>query len=55
MAKPSEDSKKKVPRGCEIKPCFCKHEFQDKKYGKNMRVKNLSTKGPRCTVCQHEG
>ena len=40
-----------------IKPCDCKHESQDKIYGKNMRVKNqTAVKGEkktyRCTVCR---
>ena len=40
-----------------IKYCDCKHEFQDKIYGKNKRVHNqtVSSKGGpagyRCTVC----
>ena len=45
----------------EVKKCTCKNEYQDKKYGEGMRVKN-STKGfdetreessiaYRCTVC----
>ena len=40
-----------------IKPCTCKHEYQDKRYGKNMRVHNIAVskvKGGvayRCTVC----
>lgn len=43
-----------------IKPCSCKHEFQDKKYGQGMRVMNRckqvddkSTKF-RCTICSRE-
>lgn len=37
---------------CIIKKCTCAHEFQDKTYGKGMRVFNPSEKGkPRCTVC----
>jgi len=36
-------------------PCKCKHEFQDKRYGKQMRVHNKARKqreeGWRCTVC----
>ena len=38
--------------------CTCKHEYQDKKYGKGNRVFN--TKDPskstkyRCTVCKKE-
>lgn len=34
-----------------IAKCDCKSEFQDKKYGKGMRVKNSSTAGYTCTVC----
>ena len=40
-----------------IKFCTCKHEYQDKKYGKNKRVFNkLAPKSGqaqeyRCTVC----
>ena len=34
-----------------IKKCTCKHTYQDKKYGKGMRVWNLTSKGVRCTVC----
>lgn len=36
-------------------PCTCKHEFQDKEYGKGMRLHNLSEsskkKEAHCTVC----
>lgn len=31
--------------------CFCEHEFQDKKYGKKLRVFNKARDGYRCTVC----
>jgi hypothetical protein len=41
--------------------CGCEHEWQDKKYGKHMRLHNecvkqekgkrATTKGFRCTVC----
>ena len=36
--------------------CGCSHEYQDKKYGRNMRVHNpaVGRDGgviPRCTVC----
>ena len=43
-----------------IKTCTCKHEYQDKKYGKGKRVHNEvgsnvghvgNVKGYRCTVC----
>lgn len=40
-----------------ILKCDCKHEYQDQKYGKGMRVHNTKKKGKdgnlnRCTVCQ---
>lgn len=43
-------------------PCKCVNEFQDKKYGKGVRVANRTEKGPvpngrkkvRCTVCSAE-
>jgi len=31
--------------------CSCKHEYQDKKYGKGNRMANACDKGHRCTVC----
>lgn len=31
--------------------CTCKHEYQDKEYGKGNRVHNSCAKGYRCTVC----
>jgi hypothetical protein len=40
-----------------ILPCTCTHAYQDKVYGKGMRVHNEGTKcgqggpGYRCTVC----
>ena len=42
-----------------IKKCECKHSYQDKKYGEQMRIHNRA-KGPnntilwRCTVCGKE-
>jgi len=44
----------------EIRHCSCKHEYQDQKYGKQMRLHNIRIKrdnkstdkhGSRCTVC----
>ena len=34
----------------------CKHDYQDAKYGKNMRVHNYAEKAIawRCTVCLNE-
>jgi hypothetical protein len=39
--------------GCTVKRCSCKHEYQDSKYGQNMRVHNFNQKKTeaRCTVC----
>ena len=35
--------------------CFCKSEYQDKKYGQGMRVMNRTENGKvRCTVCGKE-
>lgn len=36
-----------------ILKCTCKHKFQDKKYGKGMRVFNALVKDNeyKCTVC----
>jgi hypothetical protein len=36
-----------------VLPCSCHHEYQDKKYGKQLRAHNysLKDKGWRCTVC----
>ena len=35
--------------------CDCKHEFQDKQYGKGRRVHTTNEKGRfRCTVCGKE-
>ncbi len=36
--------------------CYCKNKFQDKRYGKQVRVFNFAGKGSdrrfyRCTVC----
>ena len=43
-----------------VKTCTCKHDYQDKKYGKGKRVCNPTTKSAgiktvyRCTVCKKE-
>lgn len=34
-----------------VQKCTCISEFQDKTYGKGMRVKNSSGTGYKCTVC----
>ena len=35
-----------------IKNCTCKHEYQDKIYGKRKRVHNQCDKGWKFTVCE---
>lgn len=37
-----------------IKKCDCKHDFQDKEYGKQNRVHNKGTNKATCTVCSKE-
>ena len=34
-----------------ITKCDCVNEYQDKIYGKGMRIKNSTQKGFQCTVC----
>ncbi len=41
------------------KACSCKHEYQDKTYGKGIRIHNAMIRGGsiigwRCTVCGSE-
>lgn len=38
-----------------IKRCNCKHAWQDRRYGKRMRVHNVCREGARCTVCNNVG
>jgi len=35
-----------------IASCTCSHEFQDRKYGRGMRVFNEGKTNYRCTVCK---
>jgi len=37
-----------------ILPCTCKHDYQDREHGRNMRVHNPCNYGYRCSVCGHE-
>lgn len=42
----------KIKEGTRILKCTCEHEFQDKAYGKGMRVHNVTEEGDAaCTVC----
>jgi hypothetical protein len=51
------DPKVHTSDNCVIAPCSCQHEYQDKRYGKGIRVHNrkgggaTGVKGHRCTVC----
>lgn len=35
----------------DVRACGCKHETQDKIYGKDKRLHNLTANGANCTVC----
>jgi len=38
-----------------IGKCYCRNEYQDKKYGQGIRVMNRTKNGKvRCTVCGRE-
>lgn len=37
-----------------VKFCGCKHDFQDKRFGKNQRLHTKCTDGWRCTVCENK-
>jgi hypothetical protein len=38
-----------------IKKCKCNHDYQDKRYGKKMRVHNKKADGGFvCTICRDE-
>lgn len=56
MAKAKTSSKKGTHHPTIIKFCGCDHEYQDKTYGKHMRVHNPNKQGDRhrCTVCGQE-
>ena len=49
-----------IKENTKVMPCQCQHEYQDKKYGRQMRLFNLADgngKQPgryRCTVCGKE-
>lgn len=51
------DTAKKTISGTAKVPCKCNHEYQDRAYGKGVRVANATQKGDatsvdvRCTVC----
>ena len=36
-----------------VKKCTCDHVYQDKRFGKGMRLHNKGLKGWTCTVCRH--
>lgn len=48
----AEEQEDKDSKGTIIKPCTCKSVFQDRTYGRSMRVWNTGTGTKRtCTVC----
>jgi hypothetical protein len=51
MAEPRDHTIKKP----KVMECVCEHEFQDKRYGKWMRLHNPAKEDVyRCTVCGRE-
>ena len=34
-----------------VLPCTCKHDYEDQRYGKGLRLHNKCNKGFRCTIC----
>lgn len=50
MAAAKETADKKISGGV-IAPCTCKHDFQDKEYGKGQRYHVKTRAGKKCTVC----
>ena len=42
---------KAAKTGTVILKCSCSSEYQDKRYGKGMRVHNIGKEGRACTVC----
>ena len=40
--------------GTQVRTCSCNNPFQDEKYGKGLRLMNVTLKGYRCTVCSKE-
>lgn len=36
---------------CKRTPCSCDHPYQDRRYGKGVRIHNRTTDSYRCTVC----
>lgn len=53
MAKKNAAVQVKAPKGGSVfKTCNCKSEYQDQRYGKQVRVMNVNNKGgASCTVC----
>lgn len=48
-------SDKTPNEGTVVETCSCVHKGQDELHGDHKRVKNNSSKGPRCTVCGKVG
>lgn len=44
-----------MAKNTKVMRCTCKHEYQDRKYGKGKRVHNMKVDGKFvCTVCRRE-
>jgi hypothetical protein len=53
VATKPEPTVKVVSAQMEVRACTCKHEFQDRQYGKGTRAHTVNTKNKKvtCTVC----
>ncbi len=51
MAKKQDTKPVPKARKSEIRPCNCKDDYQDKRYGPGNRVMNGGKDGVKCTKC----
>jgi hypothetical protein len=49
--KSSSGGRDRSASATKIMACHCTHDYQDKRYGKGMRLHNPYAKGYRCTFC----
>ena len=56
MASKPQPIVKVVSAQMEVRLCTCKHDFQDRQYGKSMRAHtvNIKNKKVTCTVCGNQ-
>jgi len=54
MSKTTPHSKDHTTKNPKPMECVCASEYQDKRYGKGMRLHNPTKDGWRCSVCGRE-